>query len=50
MAVNNLFKKLEINFDEIKVMISELKKMQTAKTDFFNLEKEILDRSYRLQY
>lgn len=24
MAVNSLFKKLKVNFDEIKVMISEL--------------------------
>ncbi len=37
MAVNSLFKKLKVNFDEIKVMISELHELQVVKSQFFNL-------------
>lgn len=49
MAVNSLFKKLKVNFDEIKVMINELSECQQAKTDYFLLEKEILDKDLKVQ-
>jgi hypothetical protein len=35
MAVNSLFKKLKINFDEIKVMIGDLQELQTVKLEYF---------------
>lgn len=33
MAVNSLFKKLKVNFDEIKVMITELNEMQLTNDE-----------------
>lgn len=49
MAVNSLFKKLKVNFDEIKVMISELQDLQSVKGEFFALQKEIQEREFRIQ-
>lgn len=49
MAVNSLFKKLKVNFDEIKVMISELHDLQSAKSEFFLLQREIQEREFKIQ-
>jgi hypothetical protein len=35
MAVNSLFKKLKVNFDDMKVMLSELNELQTLKQEYF---------------
>ena len=35
MAVNNLFKKLKVNFEDIKVMLGELNGLQTIKHEYF---------------
>ena len=48
MAVNSLFKKLKVNFDEIKVMISELHDLQSVKADFFALQREIQEREFKI--
>ena len=37
MAVNGLFKKLKVNLDDIKVMISDLQEVESAKNEFFHL-------------
>lgn len=49
MAVNSLFKKLKVNFDEIKVMIGDLQELQTVKLEYFQLQKEIQERELRFQ-
>lgn len=35
MQVNNLFKKLKQNFDDLKGMIGDLNDLETLKRDFF---------------
>lgn len=37
MAVNNLFKKLKVNFDDLKVMIGELNELQQLKKEYFQV-------------
>ena len=37
MAVNNLFKKIKVNFDEIKDMISDVIDMQSTKAEYMQL-------------
>jgi len=35
MAVNSLFKKLKVNFDDMKVMLNELNELQVIKQEYF---------------
>ena len=35
MAVNSLFKKLKVNFDDMKVILNELNELQVIKQEYF---------------
>jgi hypothetical protein len=37
MAVNSLFKKLKVNFDDLKVMLGELNDLQHIKQEYFSV-------------
>jgi hypothetical protein len=41
MAVNTLFKKLKLNFDDIKVMIGEVNELQHLKQEVYQVQREI---------
>ena len=50
MAVNSLFKKLKVNFDDMKVMLNELNELQTIKQEYFQVQKEIQEREIKTQF
>ena len=53
MAVNSLFKKLKLNFDDLKLMIGDLNEIQTLKHDYFLVQRDLQDieiRSPSLEY
>lgn len=35
MAVNQLFKKLKVNFDDLKVLLGDLHELQQLRSDYF---------------
>jgi hypothetical protein len=37
MAVNQLFKRLKVNFDDMKVMLGELNELQTIKKEYYQV-------------
>lgn len=47
MAVNSLFKRLKVNFDDMKVMLGELNELQAVKREYFEVQREIQEREIR---
>jgi hypothetical protein len=44
MAVNGIFKKLKVNFDDLKVMIGELNELNQMKKEHFMVERDIQEK------
>lgn len=47
MAVNSLFKKLKVNFDDLKVMLGELNDLQHIKQEYFSVQRDIAIREIK---
>ena len=48
MAVNSLFKKLKVNFDEIKDMIANVVDLNSTKSEYLQMQKEIQEREIKM--
>lgn len=49
MAVNSLFKKLKVNFDDVKVLLGELSELAGLRQDRFQVQRDIQEREVRSQ-
>ena len=48
MAVNSLFKKLKVNFDEIKDMIANVVDLNSTKSEYLQMQKKIQEREIKM--
>jgi len=42
MAVNNLFKKLKVNIDDLKLMIGDLHDYEHLKKEYFQVQRDLI--------